>query len=139
MCSYSFKNEITSKLLTHKSHVYIYLNECKQITDITLLLLRSNTWRHLTVRKQMISLVKKLVTLVEGDPKTPFSIATTPRCRGGCYFIPWIVSLYPWSLPYLTVWIKKSSGSFKNIIYKMCLEIIYLIHIYKKDLALNNL
>ena len=25
----------------------------------------------------------KLVTLVEGDPKAPFSIATTPRCRGG--------------------------------------------------------
>ena len=34
-----------------------------------------------------------------------------------------------------------SSSSFKNIIYKMCLEIIYLIYIYiyKKDLALNNL
>ena len=31
-----------------------------------------------------------------------------------------------------------SSGSFKNVIYKMCLEIIYLIYIYK-DLALNNL
>ena len=38
----------------------------------------------------------KLVTLVEGDPKAPFSIATTPRCRGECYSIP----LYPWSLPY---------------------------------------
>ena len=31
------------------------------------------------------------------------------------------------------------SGSFKNVIYKMCLEIIYLIYMYKKDLALNNL
>ena len=31
-----------------------------------------------------------------------------------------------------------SSVSFKNIIYKMCLEIIYLIYMYKKDLALNN-
>ena len=30
-------------------------------------------------------------------------------------------------------------GLFKNIIYKMCLEIIYLIYMYKKDLALNNL
>ena len=30
-----------------------------------------------------------------------------------------------------------SSGSFK-IIYKICLEIIYLIYMYKKDLALNN-
>ena len=25
----------------------------------------------------------KLATIVEGDPKAPFSIATTPRCRGG--------------------------------------------------------
>ena len=26
---------------------------------------------------------KKLATLVEGDPKAPFSIATTPGCRAG--------------------------------------------------------
>ena len=36
-----------------------------------------------------IALTKvKLVTFVEGDPKAPFSIATTPRCRGGCYTFP---------------------------------------------------
>ena len=34
---------------------------------------------------------------------------------------------------------KLSSGASKNVIYKMCLEIIYLIHMYEKDLALNNL
>ena len=32
-----------------------------------------------------------------------------------------------------------SKGSFKNVIYKMYLEIIYLIYMYKQDLALNNL
>ena len=32
-----------------------------------------------------------------------------------------------------------SSGSFKNLFHKICLEIIYLIYMYKKDLALNNL
>ena len=42
----------------------------------------------------------KLVILVKGDPKAPFSIATTPRCRGGHYSISWITPLYPWSLPY---------------------------------------
>ena len=42
----------------------------------------------------------KLATLVEGDLKATFSIATTLRCSGGCYFIPWIASLYPWSVPY---------------------------------------
>ena len=36
-----------------------------------------------------------MVTFVEGDLKSPFSIATTLRCRGGHYSIPWIASLYP--------------------------------------------
>ena len=30
----------------------------------------------------------KLVTLVKGDPKAPFSIASTSRCRGGWYPFP---------------------------------------------------
>ena len=37
----------------------------------------------------------KLATLLEGDPKAPFSIATTPRCRGGRYSFPLIAPLYP--------------------------------------------
>ena len=36
-----------------------------------------------------------MVTIVEGDQKAPFSIATTLRCRGGCYSSPWIAPLYP--------------------------------------------
>ena len=31
------------------------------------------------------------------------------------------------------------SGVFKNPIYKMCLQIIYLINMHKENLALNNL
>ena len=27
----------------------------------------------------------------------------------------------------------------KNVIYKMCLEIIYSIYMHKKDLAINNM
>ena len=34
------------------------------------------------------SKVVKLATIVEGDPKAPFLIATTPRCRGGRYSFP---------------------------------------------------
>ena len=34
-------------------------------------------------------------TVVKGDPKAPFSIATTPRCRGGPYSFPQIAPLYP--------------------------------------------
>ena len=35
----------------------------------------------------------KLASLFEGDPKTSFSIATIPRCRGGRYSILRIDSL----------------------------------------------
>ena len=38
--------------------------------------------------------IYKLVTLAEGDPKAPFSIATTARCSGGHYSIPRITPLY---------------------------------------------
>ena len=34
---------------------------------------------------------------------------------------------------------KIALGLFKDVIYKMCLEIIYLIYMYKENLALNNL
>ena len=50
-------------------------------------------WRHIQASKA------KLATFVESDLKAPFSIATTPRCRG-CYSIPWIALLFVWSLPY---------------------------------------
>ena len=43
---------------------------------------------------------QKLANLVAGNPKAPFSIATTPRCKGGRYSIPWIAALYPRYLPY---------------------------------------
>ena len=43
----------------------------------------------------------KLATIVEGDQKAPFSIASIPRCRGGCYSFPLIAPLYPWSLTYI--------------------------------------
>ena len=51
----SFKNEITNKLFTHKSYVYIHLKVGKQITIGKLLLLHSNTWNYLTMCKQMIN------------------------------------------------------------------------------------
>ena len=37
----------------------------------------------------------KLATVVEGNPNAPFSIDTTPRCRGVRYSITWINPLYP--------------------------------------------
>ena len=41
----------------------------------------------------------KLATIVEGDPKAPFSIATTPMCREGRYSFPGL--LYFTLDPYL--------------------------------------
>ena len=43
----------------------------------------------------------KLATVVEGDQKAPFSIATTPICSGGRYSFPWKAPLYPWYVPYI--------------------------------------
>ncbi len=39
--------------------------------------------------------IVKLATVVKGDPKAPFLIATTPKCRGGHYSFPWIAPHYP--------------------------------------------
>ena len=38
---------------------------------------------------------KKLSTVVEGNPKAPFSLATTLRFRRGRYSFPWIALLCP--------------------------------------------
>ena len=42
----------------------------------------------------------KVGNLSWGWPEGSFSIATTLRCRGGHYFIPWIGPLYSWYIPY---------------------------------------
>ena len=48
------------------------------------------------------------LTIVEGDLKAPFQIATTTRCRGGCYSFPWIA---PLTLnPYLIMLSVKQGG-----------------------------
>ena len=44
--------------------------------------------------KSLCYIYIKFVTLTEGYSKAPFSIATSPRCRGGRYYFPWIAPLY---------------------------------------------
>ena len=48
-----------------------------------------------------VIMIVQLATVVEGDQKAPFSIATTPRYRGGRYSFPWIAPLYPKYVPYI--------------------------------------
>ena len=49
------------------------------------------------IRKVTLNHIVKLTTVVKGDHKAPFSIATTPRCVcvGGRYSFPGIAPLYP--------------------------------------------
>ena len=53
----------------------------------------------------------KLATVVEGNQKAPFSIATTPRCRGRSYSFPRIVPLYPWYVPCIAECLNKEVSS----------------------------
>ena len=41
-----------------------------------------------------------LTTVVESNPKAPFSIATKPRYRGGWNSFLWIAPFYPRYVPY---------------------------------------
>ena len=45
--------------------------------------------------EKLIVVTIKLVTVVEGDQKAPFSIATTPRCSEGHNSFTGIAPLYP--------------------------------------------
>ena len=48
-----------------------------------------HVFRVLSYSSGVYEIIKvKLETLVEGDPKAPFSVATTPTCMGGRYSFP---------------------------------------------------
>ena len=44
-----------------------------------------NSWYDHFTNLDYHTIKVKLVTVVEGDQKAPFSIATTPKCKGGHY------------------------------------------------------
>ena len=100
-----------SKNLTHEQWfvnlVYKPLNHvrCPHIHPIS-----SEATLYVLEKSSFIFKIFKLATVVEGGPKAPFSIATTPRCQGVWYSIPWIAPLYPWSIPYNAVLSKAASS-----------------------------
>ena len=53
----------------------------------------NNSWILLGISLSLVLFLSVLVSVVEGDLKVSFSIATTLRCRGGCYSFPWIAPL----------------------------------------------
>ena len=52
-------------------------------------------------KPDQIDIKVKLATVVEGDQKAPFSIATTSKYRVGCFPFPRIAPLYPWYVHYI--------------------------------------
>ena len=71
-------------------YCFSQMQYCKQLTSFIILIYfnnkkqNKNEWIEIFTNKY-----NKLVTVVEGNPRAPFSIATTPMCRGGCYSFPW--------------------------------------------------
>ena len=54
-----------------------------------------NIVRYLHLANLIHSKKVKLATVIEGDQEAAFSIAITPRCRGGRYSFTWIDPLNP--------------------------------------------
>ena len=50
---------------------------------------------HLISSRRPDLIIVNLATVIEGDQKAPFLIATTPKCRGGRYSFLWVTPLYP--------------------------------------------
>ena len=85
-----------------------------------------------------------LATIVEGNPKSPFTIATTPRCRGGRYSFPgWLyftldphlimLSVKQGGIKYhfLSLWYDRSPGPLANTLTARPMSDIYIyIYIY---------
>ena len=84
-------------------YIYIYIGEYfNHYANIYIYIYRERYIVHCGVL--YIYIYIKLASVVEGDLKTPFSIATTPRCRWGRYSFLLIALLYPWSLHYNAEW-----------------------------------
>ena len=64
--------QITHKLILHI--IYIYLNVCKQMIHVQLLLLGSNSWNHLTVCKKFAQVRLKMLSTKWAEKSYIFDI-----------------------------------------------------------------
>ena len=92
-CFFSLKNTQQEKWLVDRRNKYIWSK------NLWLWPRLNNVHRQHKARLKLWDFYGSEVE-VEGNPKAPFSIATTPRCWGRCYSFPWIALLYPWYVPY---------------------------------------
>ena len=81
-----------------------------------------------------------MATIVEGNPKAPFSIATRPRCRGGRYSFPgW---LYFTLDPHLIMLSVKQGGikyHFLSLWYDSTWDCVCVYAGYNNILEANNI
>ena len=96
-CSCSFEAEIIK--IIHTSHK-MYSNKILNFQEITTIV---NACTKKSGNLLNALRIYKLVTVVQGDQKAPFSIVSTLRCWRGRYSFPWIVPLYSWYLPFIAV------------------------------------
>ena len=102
-------------------------------------------WYNKTVCRWMtiyiyIYIVSSGLIVVEGDPKTPFSIATIPRCRERHYSFPWITSLTldPYDIM-LSVKTEGIKDNFFCLWYDSTWDCTSVSHTVKKQLSQNFL
>ena len=69
----------------HQAAMYLFASDI--LTRIYMYM-----YSHKIISSKILSSISWL-TLVEGDPKLPFSNPSTPMCREGCNPFPWIVPL----------------------------------------------
>ena len=81
---FSFDNNLSSKLIKNNQKIRNYKEILLFVISLMFII-----YIYIYIYKL------KLATLVEGNPKAPFSIATTSRCRGGCNSILWIAPFLP--------------------------------------------
>ena len=85
--------------------------------------------RSISLMKVLIYISKKLATVVEGDPKAPFSIATAPRYRGRRYSFPGLLhfSLINGDLkvPFFIASTGKGATHFLGLLYLPLIHTLY--------------
>ena len=87
-------------------YIYIYVYTVANVLDvgIVIIIIIIYIYIYIYVYIYIYIYILDFIYLVDkrnqGRPRAPFSIATTPRCRGGPYPFPPITPIYPWYIPY---------------------------------------
>ena len=97
----------TSKVILISLSLSLSLSLYLSISEVLFPPVKKKQWTHFSYFVSLFSTTTKrckkvkLATVVEGDSMAPFSLATTPRCRGGHFSFPWIAPLYPGYVSYI--------------------------------------